>query len=81
MAAPPRAQFIVTELGIDTDPFTLHIYAALAQKERALISSRTKAALKAPKARGVKLGNPGLGRPRRGLRRSVEASAATALPR
>ena len=53
-----RVPFIVTELGIDTDPFMLHIYAALAQKERALITARTKAALKAAKARGVKLGNP-----------------------
>ena len=53
-----RVPFIVTELGIDTDPFMLHIYAALAQKERALICARTKAALKAAKARGVKLGNP-----------------------
>jgi DNA invertase Pin-like site-specific DNA recombinase len=52
-----RVPFIVTELGADVDPFMLHIYAALAQKERALISRRTKAALKAAKARGVQLGN------------------------
>ena len=40
-----RVPFIVAELGADIDPFMLHIYAALAQKERALISERTKAAL------------------------------------
>ncbi len=33
-----RVPFIVAELGADTDPFLLHIYAALAEKERALIS-------------------------------------------
>jgi DNA invertase Pin-like site-specific DNA recombinase len=44
--------FIVTELGADTDPFLLHLYAALAEKERKLISERTKAAMKAAKARG-----------------------------
>jgi DNA invertase Pin-like site-specific DNA recombinase len=38
----------------------LHIYAALAEKERALISERTKAALKAAKASGTRLGNPKL---------------------
>jgi DNA invertase Pin-like site-specific DNA recombinase len=32
-------------------PFTIHIYAALAQQERQFISERTKAALKAAKAR------------------------------
>jgi DNA invertase Pin-like site-specific DNA recombinase len=36
----------------------LHLYAALAEKERSLISARTKAALAAKKAQGVKLGNP-----------------------
>jgi DNA invertase Pin-like site-specific DNA recombinase len=40
-----RVPFIVTALGRNVDPFMLHIYAALAQKERALISERTKAAL------------------------------------
>ena len=36
----------------------LHLYAALAEKERALISARTKVALAAKKASGAKLGNP-----------------------
>ncbi len=49
--------FIVTELGIDTDPFVLHLFAALAQKERQLISQRTRAALAAKKAQGQQLGN------------------------
>jgi DNA invertase Pin-like site-specific DNA recombinase len=53
-----RVPFVVTELGVDADPFMLHIYAALAEKERALISARTSAALQARKAQGVKLGNP-----------------------
>src|SRR5271167_4330007 len=53
-----RVPFIVSELGPDVDPFVLHLYAALAEKERALISARTKAALAAKKAQGVRLGNP-----------------------
>ena len=51
-----RVAFIVTELGADVDPFLLHLYAALAEKERNLISQRTKAALQAKKAQGKKLG-------------------------
>jgi len=50
--------FIVAELGPNVDPFTLHIYAALAEKERKMISERTKVALAAAKRRGVKLGSP-----------------------
>ena len=53
-----RVPFIVAELGRDADPFMLHLYAALAEKERRLISERTKAALAAKKAAGATLGNP-----------------------
>jgi DNA invertase Pin-like site-specific DNA recombinase len=52
-----RVPFIVAELGRDADPFMLHLYAALAEKERRLISERTRAALAARKAQGVALGN------------------------
>jgi len=55
-----RVPFVVAELGPDVDPFVLHLYAVLAEKERSLISQRTKAALAAVKARGVILGNPRL---------------------
>jgi DNA invertase Pin-like site-specific DNA recombinase len=51
-----RVEFIVTELGRQAEAFTLHLFAALAEKERELISQRTKAALRATKRRGQKLG-------------------------
>lgn len=51
-----RVEFIVCDLGRQSDPFVLHLYAALAEKERGMISARTKAGLAAAKARGTKLG-------------------------
>jgi DNA invertase Pin-like site-specific DNA recombinase len=53
-----RVPFIVAELGADADPFMLHLYAALAEKERRLIAERTRLALAAKKATGARLGNP-----------------------
>ena len=50
--------FKVAEMA-DASEFQLHLYAALAQEERRLISERTKAALKAAKERGVALGQHG----------------------
>lgn len=53
-----RVPFIVTELGANADPFMLHIYAALAEQERRMISTRTKVALAAARERGQRLGSP-----------------------
>lgn len=53
-----RVPFIVADLGPDVDPFVLHLYAALSEKERSMISTRTREALAALKRKGVRLGNP-----------------------
>jgi len=42
------------------DSFTINIYGALAQREREMISARTKAGLQAAKAKGTKLGTNNL---------------------
>jgi len=52
-----KVPFVVTTLGADADPFMLHIYAAFAEKERALISERTREALAREKAQGAVLRN------------------------
>ena len=70
-----RVPFVVAELGADVDPFILHLFAALAQKERAMISSRTKAALAAAKARGVTLGSPQLLKARKNAVTTIKALA------
>jgi DNA invertase Pin-like site-specific DNA recombinase len=50
-------KFICCDMPTATD-FTIHIYSAMAQEERRLISKRTKDALEELQKRGVKLGNP-----------------------
>jgi len=51
-----KVPFVTVELGADTDPFLLYLFAALAERERRIIGERTKLALAAARARGVKLG-------------------------
>lgn len=79
-----RVPFVVAELGADVDPFVLHLYAALAEKERALIASRTKAALAQAKARGVILGGPKLAEAQplavAAVKRNADAFAANLRP-
>ncbi|HEV7611425.1 MAG TPA: recombinase family protein [Steroidobacteraceae bacterium] len=70
-----RVEFVVCDLGRQSDPFVLHLYAALAEKERAMISARTKAGLSAAKARGTKLGMSA--RTKKDIRR-IAASGAKA---
>jgi len=78
-----RVEFIVSDLGRQSDPFVLHLYAALAEKERGMISARTKAGLAAAKARGTKLGMSA--RSKREVRRiavsGAQANADAALTR
>lgn len=68
-----KVPFVVAELGVDADPFMLHLFAALSEKERALTSKRTVEALQAAKARGVRLGNPDISSAQKA---SVEARKA-----
>jgi DNA invertase Pin-like site-specific DNA recombinase len=70
-----KVPFLVAELGPDVDPFVLHLFAALAEKERSLISTRTRQALTAAKARGVTLGNPRLYVARKNAVETVKAEA------
>jgi hypothetical protein len=78
-----RVEFVVCDLGRQSDPFVLHLYAALAEKERTLIATRTAAGLKAAKRRGAKLGMAGKSdaEVRAIAERGAEANKAAALER
>lgn len=54
-----KVEFAVCDLP-GCDSFTINIYGALAQREREMISARTKAGLQAAKTRGKKLGTNNL---------------------
>jgi DNA invertase Pin-like site-specific DNA recombinase len=79
-----RVPFLVADLGPDVDPFVLHLFAALAEKERTMISGRTKSALAAAKARGVVLGGPKLAEARvmgvEAIKAEADRHAANVLP-
>jgi DNA invertase Pin-like site-specific DNA recombinase len=57
-----RVPFIATKLGAGADPFMLHLYAALAEKERKLISERTKAPWAIPDRPTSRFASAGHGR-------------------
>jgi DNA invertase Pin-like site-specific DNA recombinase len=71
------ARFVAADMP-EADETMVHVMAAFAQRERKAISSRTREALAAAKARGVKLGNPNGSAP---LRRAGKGNSAAVAAR
>lgn len=74
-----RGEDSIAELDADADPFILHLYAALAEKERRLISERTRSALAARKAQGPRLGNRSNAAEAAALGRKIQVEEAAAF--
>ncbi len=86
-----KARFATVEDGLDCDEMMLHLKAVFAERERKMISERTRAGLAAAKARGVVMGwqshaNPIVSRSIAACRsartsiRSADAFASTVAP-
>ena len=64
----------------NADNFTIHLFAAISQQEREFISTRTKAAMAAAKARGQRFGNPKLAELNRTRIRQSNKFSSTVAP-
>ena len=64
-------EFVATDMP-SADRFTVSILACVAQRERELISQRTKAGLAVAKARGVILGNPNVLEARQAAQKAIQ---------
>jgi len=64
----------------NADNFTIHLFAAISQQEREFISTRTKAAMAAAKARGQRFGNPKLAELNRTRVRQANKFNSTVAP-
>jgi DNA invertase Pin-like site-specific DNA recombinase len=71
------ARFMAADMP-EADELTVHILAAVAQRERKAISTRTREALATAKARGTRLGNPNGAA---ALRRAGKGNAASVAAR
>ena len=80
----PNLKVIVSELGLEADPFLLGQLALFSQLELTLLKRRTREGLRRAKERGVQLGNPrwieSVGARRAGAKRKADQQALRLKP-